>query len=136
MKLEQRISLAIRKRTGNVVLRSELAGMGSASQVTAVLRVLQDNGILVRIGTGIYAKTRKSSVTGAIVPAGSLETLAIEALKKLSVPVEPCNAAAAYNRGDSSQLPGAFVVNTGKRRISRKIYVGKRILKYENNLGA
>jgi hypothetical protein len=136
MKLEQRIFLSVRKRAGNVVLRSEFAGIGSSSQLTAVLLVLQQKGILVRIGTGIYAKTRKSAVTGAIVPAGSLETLAIEAFKKLGVHVEPCNAAAAYNRGDSSQLPGAFVVNTGNRRISRRINVGNRILKYENNLGS
>jgi hypothetical protein len=107
--------------------------MGSASQVSQALRSLQVAGVLVRIGTGVYAKTRKSSVSGATVPAGSLETLATEALKKLGVSVRAGKAAAAYNVGTTTQLPGSFVVNTGTRRISRKIEVGGRALVYEND---
>jgi hypothetical protein len=133
MKLEQRMLLSISQRAGNVVLRSELTGMGSSSQVTVALRVLQAKGVLLRIGMGVYAKTRKSSVTGAIIPAGSLETLVIETLEKLGVQVEASSAAAAYNRGDTTQLPGRFGVNTGPRRISRKIEVGGRTVAYENN---
>lgn len=133
MKLEKRMLLSVRQRAGNVILRAELAGMGSSSQVTQALRVLQEKGVLLRIGTGVYAKTRKSSVTGAIIPAGSLETLATETLKKLGVRVEAGSAAAAYNRGETTQLPGRFVANTGQRRISRKIAVGGRTVAYENN---
>ena len=133
MKLENRMLLSIRQRAGNVVLRSELVGMGSSSQVTLALRALQLKGVLLRIGTGVYAKTRKSSVTGAIIPAGSLETLAIETLEKFGVKVEVSSAAAAYNRNDTTQLPGQFVANTGQRRISRKIAVGGRSVAYENN---
>jgi hypothetical protein len=107
--------------------------MGSSSQVTQALRALQAKGVLLRIGTGVYAKTRKSAVTGAIIPAGSLETLATETLKKLGVQVEASSAAAAYNHGDTTQLPGRFVANTGQRRISRKIVVGGRTVAYENN---
>lgn len=83
MKLQERMLRSIKQRAGNVVIRAELAGMGSASQVTEALKALQDKGTLVRIGTGVYAKTRKSSVTGAVIPAGSLETLAIEALNRI-----------------------------------------------------
>jgi hypothetical protein len=133
VKLENRMLLSIRQRAGNVVLRSELVGMGSSSQVTLALRALQLKGVLLRIGTGVYAKTRKSSVTGAIIPAGSLETLAIETLEKFGVKVEVSSAAAAYNRNDTTQLPGQFVANTGQRRISRKIAVGGRSVAYENN---
>lgn len=133
MKLENRMLLSVRQRAGNVILRAELAGMGSSSQVTQALRGLLEKGVLLRIGTGVYAKTRKSSVTGAIIPAGSLETLAAETLKKLGVQVEASSAAAAYNRGDTTQLPGRFVANTGQRRISRKIAVGGRAVAYENN---
>ena len=61
------------------------APLGGASQVSQALKALQDRGVLVRIGTGVYAKTRKSSVTGATIPTGSLETLAAEALRKLGV---------------------------------------------------
>jgi len=59
--------------------------------------------------------------------------LAVEALQKLGVPVTECCATVAYSAGQTTQLPGAFVVNTGLRRITRKIEVGGRQLRYENN---
>jgi hypothetical protein len=133
MKIQERMLRSIKQRSGNVVIRAELAGLGSASQVTQSLKSLQDKGVIVRIGTGVYAKTRKSSVTGALIPAGSLETLASETLKRLGVTVSAGSAAAAYNAGKTTQLPGAFVANTGRRRISRKIAVGGRQLVYEND---
>ena len=135
MKLEERMLRSVKQRTGNVILRVEIARLGSASQVTEALKSLQAKGVLVRIGTGVYAKTRKSSVTGATIPAGSLETLATEALKKLGVTVRPSKAAAAYNSGKTTQLPGAFVANTGGQRIRRKIAVGGRSVVYENDYG-
>ena len=133
MKLQERMLRSIKQRTGNVILRAEVARMGSPSQVSEALKALKDSGVLLRIGTGIYAKTRKSSVTGATIPAGSLETLAVEALKKLGVTIGAGSAAVAYNSGRTTQLPGAFVANTGRRRISRKIAVGGRAVAYEND---
>lgn len=135
MRLEERMLRAIKQRTDTVILRRELAELGSASQVTEALNALQARGEIVRIGTGVYAKTRRSSATGAIIPAGNLETLGIEALRKLGVPVALGKAAAAYKAGATTQIPGAFVVNTGRRRISRQISVGGRVLKYENDHG-
>jgi pyridoxine 5'-phosphate synthase PdxJ len=135
MKLQERMLRAIKKRTGNVILRQELSGLGSASQITEALKALQASSVIVRIGTGVYAKTRQSSVTGAMIAAGSLETLGVEALRKLGVPVAPGKAAAAYNAGTTTQIPGVFIVNTGRQRISRRISVGGRTLKYESDFG-
>jgi len=133
MKLADRLLRFIERQAGNVILRSELAELGSRPQITAAVNALIAKGVIVRIGIGIYARTRKSSVTGATIPAGSLETLATETLKKMGVPFNLGRAAAAFNAGDTNQLPGAFVVDTGERRISRKITVGGRTLGYENN---
>lgn len=135
MNFQQRLLRSIKQRKGNIILRAELAGKGSSSQVTEALKALQYQGVIVRIGTGVYAKTRRSSVTGALIPAGSLESLASETLKKLGVTVRAGSAAAAYNAGATTQLPGAFVANTGRRRISRKIEVGGRQVVYENDFG-
>lgn len=133
MKLEERMLRSVKQRLGNVVLRAELAGLGSPTQVSEALKSLQKRGVLVRIGTGVYAKTRKSSVTGATIPAGSLETLAVEALKKLGADVSASKAALQYNSGRTTQIPGQFVANTGTRRMSRKIAVGGRTLAYESD---
>lgn len=133
MKLQERMLRSIQQRAGNIILRAEVARLGSPTQVTEALRSLQNMGVIVRIGTGIYAKTRKSSITGATIPAGSLETLATEALRKLGVSIGAGIAADTYNSGKTTQLPGVFVANTGHRRISRKITVGGRSVAYENN---
>ena len=135
MRLEERMLRAIRQRSGSVILRRELMNLGSASQITKALMALQERGVIVRIGTGVYAKTRRSSVTGTIVPAGSLETLGTEALRKLGVSVAPGEGASAYIAGVTTQIPGIFVVNTGGRRITRRISVGGRTMKYENDYG-
>ena len=135
MKLEERMLRSIKKRIGNVILRADVARLGGASQVSEALKALQSKGVLVRIGTGVYAKTRKSTVTGTTVPAGSLETLAAEVLRKMGIEASPGKAARAYNSGSTTQMPGQFVANTGQRRIRRKIAVGGRALTYENNYG-
>lgn len=135
MKLEDRMKRSIQQRAGVVVLRSDLVGLGSPTQVSAALRSLQAKKVIVRIGTGVYAKTRTSSVTGVVIPAGSLETLAPEVFRRLGVSVAAGAAAQAYNTGKTTQLPAAFVAHTGKRRIHRKIAVGGREVTYENNYG-
>ena len=134
MRTVDRVARSIANRKGNVILRSELRKLGSYSQVTRSLEELIRAGKLVRAGKGVFVKTRVSSITGRRVPAGSLETVAAEVLKKLGVEVSPGRLAQEYNSGTSTQLTMRFVVNTGNRRISRKIVVGGRSLVYENNL--
>jgi predicted transcriptional regulator of viral defense system len=133
MKLEDRLMRSVKKRSGNVILRSDLASLGSASQLSEALKALQRRGLLVRIGTGIYAKTRVSTVTGAVIPAGTLESLSQEAFARMGVSVSAGRASAEYNAGRTTLVPGKLVVNTGKRRIQRKISVGGRRLAYEND---
>jgi predicted transcriptional regulator of viral defense system len=133
MKLEERLLRSVKQRASDVILRAELVKMGSSSQLSEALKALQDKGVLVRIGTGVYARTRRSSVTGAVIPAGSLETLATEALKKMGVAVKASKAAVEYNSRRTTQLPGTFVANTGRRKIRRKIAVGGRSVVYEND---
>lgn len=132
MKLEERLLQRIQLQEGIIVLRADISELGSPAQVSRALKALLDRGKLVRIGIGIYAKTRRSSITGAVIPAGSLETLATEALERLGVQLQPGEATKDYNAGTTTQLPGTFVANTGDRRIRRKITVGGRMIAYEN----
>lgn len=68
MKLEDRMRLSIRRRAGHVVLRAELAGLGSASQVSHALKALQHQGELLRLGAGVYAKADRDGDTGTVRP--------------------------------------------------------------------
>jgi hypothetical protein len=116
-----------------VLLRGDFGDIASRSAVSRELKTLCAEGLLVRIGIGLYAKTRVSSVTGAVIPAGPLEVLTAEALRRLGIEVRHGAAARAYNAGITSQLPGQLVANTGRRRISRVIAVGGRRLHYERD---
>jgi hypothetical protein len=79
----------------------------------------------------VYAKTKVNRFTGKLAPAAPFETIAAETLRKLRIEVTHGTLAAEYNAGRSTQIPVIPVVNTGRRRICRKIQVGSKILMYE-----
>lgn len=134
MKLEDRMSRSIKQRAGVVVLRSDFAGMASDSQIGRVLARFVDDGMLVRVSKGAFAKTRINKFTGRPSPAGTLEAIAAELFRKLKISVEPSALVAEYNNGKSTQIPMGATVNTGRRRITRKVIVGSSTLMYEKDL--
>lgn len=135
MKLEDRIRRSIAQRPSLVILRSEFAKMGSTSQVGRVLARLVEDGKLVRVSKGAFAKTRINKFTGKPTPAGTLEVISAELFSKLGVEVVPSRLVEEYNSGRSTQVPMGTTVNTGRRRITRKVTVGNRTLAYENHSG-
>lgn len=133
MKLEDRISRSIAQRDSVVVLRSDFAHMASDSQVGRVLTRLVDEGRLVRVSKGAFAKARINKFTSQPTAAGTLEAIAAELFRKLGIAVQPSTLVAEYNSGQSTQIPMGAVVNTGRRRITRKVTVGNSSLTYENH---
>ena len=135
MKVEERIVRSIANRPGTVVVRAELASLGSCAQVTRAITSLLEKGRLVRVSRGAFAKTRINQFTGQPAPAGTLESIAAELFKKLGVEVQPGRLAREYNEGVTTQVPMGAIVNTGPRNISRRVSVGGRSLVYERNSG-
>ena len=133
MKLEDRMNRSIKQRASVIVLRSDFARMGSDSQVGRVLARFVEDGRLIRVSKGAFAKTRINKFTGKPAPAGTLEMIASELFRKLKISVEPSSLVAEYNSGRSTQIPMGATVNTGRRRISRKVTVGNSTITYENN---
>lgn len=133
MKLEDRMSRSITQRAGVVVLRSDFAGMASDSQIGRVLARFVTEGKLIRVSKGAFAKTRINKFTGKPTPAGTLEMIAAEMFRKLKIAVEPSMLVAEYNSGQSTQIPMGTTVNTGRRRISRKVTVGGNTVTYESH---
>ncbi|PUE05905.1 S-adenosylhomocysteine hydrolase [Limnohabitans sp. T6-5] len=134
--LKDRMVRSIALRKGEVVMRADFEKMGSASQISRVLKELIAEGKIVRLGYGTYAKARPSTLSGKPVPRVTLEELAQEALGKLDVPVTLGRAQRAYVEGRTTQIPVRTTFNTGHRRISRKITVGISTVRYENNYSA
>ncbi|WP_232256013.1 DUF6088 family protein [Caballeronia glathei] len=121
----------IKRRPGVVILRSELTKLGGRSQLTRVLATLVAARKLVRVGHGIYAKTKLNKFTGTLMPAAAFESIAAEAFAKIGITVGPGVLAGEYNSGRSTQIPMMPVVTTGRRRITRKIQVGSKRVIYE-----
>lgn len=133
MSMENRIKRSITQRGDQVFVRAEFSRFGSQAQISRVLRHLVETGRLVKLGIGIYAKAKPSVLTGEPIPVRPVDVLAPIALNKLGVIVNASQLGRAYNAGESLQIPVGTVLNTGKRRISRRIGFGNREVIYETS---
>jgi hypothetical protein len=133
MVIEQRLKRAIALRKDDVFLRFEFSDFGSPAQVSRALRHLIANGVLVKLGVGVFAKAKASVLTGKPIPVRPLEVLAPLVLQKLGVKITAGRAVREYNASDSLQLPAGIVFDTGSRRINRKLGFGGRYVIYENH---
>lgn len=131
MSVEAHIRASIRRSKCKVFLRKDFAKFGTYGQVGGALQAMLKDGILVRIGYGVYAKARPSSLSGNPVPQGTLIEIGLEAMRKLGIKADIGQAARDYRDGKSTQIPMATVLSVGKARVTRKIGFGKRFLLYE-----
>ena len=125
MKIESRILSSIKHRPGAVLLRRDVAGLGSASQVSASLKALQAKGVIVRVGAGIYAKSVKDAATGAVALSAPAEDIAIEAFQKLGVEVRLAPSGMADAPGKAT-----LALDTGAHRIKRQLSIGGKSVIY------
>ncbi|MBL0944550.1 MAG: S-adenosylhomocysteine hydrolase [Hydrogenophaga sp.] len=133
MKTELRVARSVSLTRSPVILRADLHKLGcSSTSLSAALRALIDKGLLVRIGTGIYAKAKPSVLSGKPIPVEPLEVLAPIALRKLGVMVQQARRYRDYNAGRTSQVPVGVVVNVGSRRITRRIGFNGKVVEYEH----
>ena len=123
--LGSRIRDKIRKSRRIVFLRDDFAALGGYDQVGRVLRQLEVQGRLVRIGKGLYAKARPNRITGKpmLAAPGGFDQAAKEALNRLGVQWEPASAEKAYQAG-RTQIPARVVVRV-KGPFHRQIAYGK-----------
>jgi len=119
MKLESRMLSSIKHRASSVVLRRDVAGLGSASQVSESINALLDKGVIARIGNGIYAKSVKNPDTGEVRIIAAAEEIAAEVFQKLGVNV----------RVTQANSSNAVEVDIGSHRINRRLSIaGKPVI--------
>jgi hypothetical protein len=114
--------MSISRRAGEVVLRSELSGLGGRSQLSEVIRSLMHEGKLLRLGSGVYAKAHVDS-HGHLKLAGKPEQIADEIFKKLGLKVK-------LTRVDTGGSQDLYVMSTASHRISRKLKIGDGRVEY------
>lgn len=133
MIVKDRIQRSISRSKANAFVRADFTGFGSPSQVSRALRQLVSEGRIVKIGTAAWAKAKASSLTGNPIPIQPMSDLADEVLRKIGVDPEPGYFIRRYNQGQSRQVPPGITVDTGTRRISRRISFGNQVVRYEND---
>ncbi|MDN5214693.1 DUF6088 family protein [Fulvivirgaceae bacterium BMA12] len=128
--LEGKMRYRIKRGRDSVYIPSDFFDLSDRDQVGRVLRQFIKKGMLIKLGQGIYARAKLSSLTGKPVPEKDLRSLALEALKKLGIKTAPSSQEQAYNRGQSTQVPTGRVIGV-RDRISRTIGYNGRFIKYE-----
>lgn len=130
---KERIVASLRRSASCAFIRKDFDKFGNYRQVSRALRELAEEGVVVRVGYGAYAKARPSTISGQPVPAAPLLEVAFEVMRKLGVKAEAGADARALREGRSTQVPMLPVVNVGKSRVSRNISFGNRTVAYEKS---
>lgn len=129
--LKSKIKYRISRSRSAVFTPGDFLDLSDRDQVGRALRQLLAEGSLIKFGQGLYAKARRSRLTGKLVPIKPLPDLAKEALsEKLKVKVVSSSEIANYNNGDTTQVPTGRVIAV-KGRVSRKMAFDGKSIKYQ-----
>lgn len=121
LSLKSKVATKISRSKREVFLRSDFEKLGGYDQIGRALRQLNSEGILVKVGYGLYAKARPNRVTGKpmLAAKGGFTQVAEEALSRLGVRWEPSKSIQDYQSG-STQIPANAEVIIFER-FSRRI---------------
>jgi len=124
-----KINLRITKSKANAFVLSDFADLSDTDQVLRALRKLIKDGVLIKVGRGIYAKAKKTP-TGKIILNDFIGNIAREALNKFGVKTANSSWWNAYNANVSTQIPNGRVIAVNKR-VRRKISNNGYSISYE-----
>ncbi len=132
--LKSKICYRVKKGRRLVYLREDFADLTGYGQVGRALRQIVEDGLLVKIGQGLYAKTRPSTINPAKrTLVASFKETSREALTRLGIKWRPGDAEIAYNEGLSTQIPvsGQVILES---RTSRIISYGSLCLEFQKGV--
>lgn len=125
MNLETRMRQSITRRSSNLILRSDLASLGSKTQVTHVLQVLLSKGELIRVSKGVYLKTKKDQFPGSFRSSASIEQLIKEFTKKFGLTIYGQIPSIDYFDSKTKYIE----VEIENPRVDRTIFFNNRSIK-------
>lgn len=128
--LESRVERRIQRSKASAFVPADFTDLSDRDQVLRALRKLIAKGTILRVGYGVYARTKISTITQKPIPEQSLRIIAIEALQKNGITILPTNYEREYNAGQSTQVPTGIVIGVNKR-VSKRISFNGRTVKYE-----
>jgi len=123
--LKSKVAKKISRSNREVFLRSDFEKLAGYDQIGRALLQLSSDGVLVKVGYGLYAKARLNRITGKpmLAAKGGFTQVAEEALSRLGVKWKPSKAVLDYQSG-STQIPANAEVIIFER-FNRRIATGK-----------
>ncbi len=129
--IRNRIAERIRRtRKTDVFLREDFAAFGAYDVVGRELSRLVSEGLLVRVGYGLYARAKPSALTGKPIPVTPLIDIGYQALRRLGHAPRPSLAALDYIERRTTQVPAGDRIDVPGARVTRKIAFGPRVIEY------
>ena len=107
-------------------------------RLNRALHAFMDEGIIIKIGHGLYAKAESMHFPNGEIKAvltEPFEVIATEALNKLGVQWKLGSAIQDYNSGKTTQIPAAFTVQL-KTRFRGSIRAEGRKIHFEGGVNA
>ena len=128
--LEDRVQYRIKRSSYSTFILSDFYDLSDRDQILRALRKLIKKKLILRVGQGVYVRTKISSVTKKIIPEQNIRIIAITALRKSGIIVIPAPCEQEYNDGKTTQVPTGTVIGVN-RRVNKKIGFNGRFVKYE-----
>lgn len=125
----------IQSKRRDVILWSDLNELGSSRQISRALKDLVEDGRLVKIGRGIYAKSNISKYIDEPVINIGFEAACLQALKRLNIEWELSQFIKDYNEGKTQQVPAQLEIRL-KSRFRRKLEYAGNTFKFEGEINA
>src|SRR5260370_5562536 len=129
--IRDRIAERIRRtRRTDVFVRDDFADFGAYDVVGRELRNLVGEGLLVQVGYGLYARAKRSVLSGKPIPVAPLIGIGYQALRRLGYSPKPSQAALDYIERRTMQVPaGDGIALPGARGMGKGAFV-PRLIQY------
>ncbi|RKR84072.1 hypothetical protein BDD43_4296 [Mucilaginibacter gracilis] len=124
VQIEQEIK---HKRKGDLIFPTDFRGIGTEGAIKMALTRLNKEGIIQRLGHGIYLLPKTDPVFGKISPAP--EEIANAIAKRDKIKIKPAGAYALHKLGLTTQVPTKLVYLTNGP--SKEIKIGKTTIKFK-----
>ena len=122
--IEKQIS---RKKEGEIVFSSDFRGIGPDTAIKKALSRLTQEGIIKRLGHGIYYRPKMDSVIGEIRPAA--DDVIRQLAQREKIKIKPSGAYALHQLGLTTQVPMRRVYITDGH--ARQFTLGKLQIKFK-----
>lgn len=120
-------SIRRQKRRGELIFPTDFRGAGTEAAIKMTLSRLSKDGIIKRIGHGIYVLPKKDEVFGEVLPGP--QEVAESIAKKDRVRIMPSGATAMNKLGLTTQVPTQLVyLSDGP---ARNIKLGNTVIKFK-----